>query len=44
MIEYIIIFEDMFADIEVASFDLFLDGGYIFRKHLALDERIAFGV
>ena len=41
MIKYIIIFEDMFAYIEISPFDLFLYRGDIFHEHLALDERIS---
>jgi hypothetical protein len=41
MIEDIIVFEDMFPDIKISSFDLFLYGGDIFREHTTLDERIS---
>ena len=33
VIEDIIVFEYMFSDIEITSFDLFLDSGDIFREH-----------
>lgn len=44
LIEYIIIFEDMLAYIEVATFDLLLYGSDISHEGLGLDEGIMFRV
>ena len=44
VIEYVIVLEDMFTYIEVATFDLLLYCGDVFHQHIGLDEWVSLRV
>ena len=44
MIQYIVVFENVFSYIEISPFYLFLYRGDIFHEHIALDKGISFGM